>query len=239
MSETDSTTPQVGPLILVVDDEPQVRRFLRAALEGHGYRVVETETGGAAITQAATRNPDLVLLDLGLPDMDGFEVTRRLREWSTNPIIIISVRGREQDKVDALDLGADDYVTKPFGVPELLARIRVALRHGERLATGKSEPVFTVGELKVDLASRQVTVGGRGVRLTPTEYNLLATLVRHAGRVVTHRQLLQEAWGPAYTSQTQYLRVYMGQLRHKLEPAPSRPRYILTELGVGYRLKTE
>ena len=239
MSEKDGTCPSTSPLILVVDDELQVRRFLRAALEGNGYRVFEAETGAMAITQAATRNPDVVLLDLMLPDLDGFEVTRRLREWTTTPIIVLSVRGQEQDKVEALDLGADDYVTKPFGVPELLARIRAALRRKERLATGASDAVFTVGELRVDLASRQVQVGRRSVHLTPTEYNLLAALVRHAGKVVTHRQLLQEAWGQAYTSQTQYLRVYMGQLRHKLEPEPARPRYIVTELGVGYRLMVD
>jgi len=239
MAEREPVTSQSGPLVLVVDDEPQVRRFLRAALEGNGYRVVETETGHAAITQAATRNPDIILLDLMLPDVDGFEVTRRIREWTTIPIIILSVRGRERDKVEALDLGADDYVTKPFGAPELLARVRVALRHRDRQIGGPPEASFSLGDLRVDLSTRQVSLGRRTLHLTPTEYNLLAVLIRHAGKVVTHRQLLTEAWGPAYTSQTQYLRVYMRQLRHKIEPEPTRPRFLITELGVGYRLKVE
>jgi len=237
MTEKESRSPSVAPLILVVDDEPQVRRFITAALEGHGFRVVEAITGGAAITQSATFNPDLILLDLMLPDIDGFEVTRRIREWTTTPIIMLSVREHELDKVKALDLGADDYVTKPFGIPELLARIRAALRHRDRQIAGTSEAVFTLDDLRVDLSSREVFVGESRIHLTPTEYNLLLVLVRHSGKVVTHRQLLLEAWGPTYTSQTQYLWVYMGQLRHKLEPEPARPRFILTEVGVGYRLR--
>jgi len=226
-------------LVLLVEDEPQMRRFLRAALVGHGYRLAEAETGSAALTEAATRNPEVVLLDLGLPDMDGIEVTRRLREWSQIPIIVISARGQEKDKVTALDAGADDYLTKPFGVDELLARMRVARRHHEALAGGDEEAVFTRGEIRVDLARRQVFVGGEEKHLTPTEYRLLAALVRNAGKVLTHRHLLKEAWGPAYASETQYLRVYMGQLRHKLEPDPARPRYLVTEPGVGYRLRLE
>jgi two-component system KDP operon response regulator KdpE len=216
-------------LVLLVEDEPQMRRFLRAALVGHGYRLAEAETGSAALTEAATRNPEVVLLDLGLPDMDGIEVTRRLREWSQIPIIVISARGQEKDKVTALDAGADDYLTKPFGVDELLARMRVARRHHEALAGGDEEAVFTRGEIRVDLARRQVFVGGEEKHLTPTEYRLLAALVRNAGKVLTHRHLLKEAWGPAYAS----------ELRHKLEPDPARPRYLVTEPGVGYRLRLE
>jgi two-component system, OmpR family, KDP operon response regulator KdpE len=227
------------PLVLLVEDEPQMRRFLRAALTGHGYKLVEAETGVSGLTEAATRNPEVILLDLGLPDLDGLEVTRRLREWATTPIIVISARGQEKDKVAALDAGADDYLTKPFGVGELLARIRVALRHRDAQAGAPEEPVFTLGPIRVDLAKRQVFVGEDEKHLTPTEYRLLTTLLRHAGKVLTHRQLLKEAWGPPYAGETQYLRVYMGQLRHKLEPDPARPRYLVTEPGVGYRLRTE
>jgi two-component system KDP operon response regulator KdpE len=226
-----------GPerLVLVVEDEPPVLRFLRATLAANGYRVVEANTGAMALVEAATRSPDLVLLDLGLPDLDGMEVTRRLREWSTRPIIVISARGREDDKVKALDAGADDYLTKPFGVPELLARMRVAFRNANRLAAGAGDPVFEVGELRVDLGARRVSLAGQDVHLTRTEFNLLGTLVKHAGKVVTHRQLLREVWGPG-TAESHYLRVYMGQLRHKLEKDPAQPRYLLTETGVGYRL---
>ena len=228
------------PLVLLVEDEPQMRRFLRAALTSHGYRLIETDNGAGALGEAATRNPDIILLDLGLPDMDGVEVTRRLREWTRIPVIVISARGQERDKVAALDAGADDYLTKPFGVPELLARMRVAQRHREAAASETSaEPAFVVGDLRVDIVARQVFAAGEEKRLTPTEYRLLLTLVRHAGRVVTHRQLLAEAWGEAYVAQTHYLRVYMGQLRHKLEPDPTRPRYLVTEPGVGYRLRVE
>jgi two-component system, OmpR family, KDP operon response regulator KdpE len=229
-----------APLVLLVEDEPQMRRFLRAALTSHGYRLVESDSGAAGLAEAATRNPEIILLDLGLPDMDGVEVTRRLREWTRIPVIVISARGQERDKVAALDAGADDYLTKPFGVPELLARMRVAQRHREAASAGSSEePAFVVGDLRVDMVARQVFSAGEEKRLTPTEYRLLLTLVRHAGRVVTHRQLLAEAWGEAYVSQTHYLRVYMGQLRHKLEPDPARPRYLVTEPGVGYRLRME
>lgn len=223
------------PLILVIEDEAQMRRFLRASLTTNGYQVVESATASDGIAQAASRAPDLVLLDLGLPDQDGLEVTVRLREWTKLPIIVISARGREEDKIQALDSGADDYLTKPFGVGELLARIRVALRNAARGELGTSE--LLVGRLKLDLARRQVLVGGAEVHLTPIEYKLLATLAKYAGRVVTHRQLLREVWGPGSSEQTQYLRVYMGQLRHKLEQNPSRPEFLTTEPGVGYRLK--
>jgi len=226
------------PLVLIIEDEPQMRRFLRAALTGHGYKLVEAETGNAGLTEAATRNPEIVLLDLGLPDLDGLEVTRRLREWSEAPIIVLSARGQEKDKVDALDAGADDYLTKPFGVGELLARMRVAKRHRDAVGSTE-EPVFTLGPIRVDMARRRVFVGDDEKRLTPKEYRLLTALVRHAGKVLTHRQLLKDAWGPPYVNETHYLRVYMGQLRHKLEPDPARPRYLVTEPGVGYRLRVE
>jgi two-component system KDP operon response regulator KdpE len=224
-------------LILLIEDEPQMRRFLRITLQGHGYRLVESETGQDGLLQATTRNPDVILLDLGLPDMDGLDVTRRLREWSQTPIIVISARQQEQDKVKALDAGADDYLTKPFSANELMARIRVALRHAARHASGKPEPVFTIQNLRVDLAQRQVFIDDHEVHLTPIEYKLLATLVRYAGKVITHRQLLQEVWGPAHVNEVQYLRVYMTQLRHKLEDDPTRPRFLINEPGVGYRLK--
>jgi len=227
------------PLILVVEDEPQMLRFLRASLGTHGYRLVECLTGTEGIEQSALRSPDVILLDLGLPDVDGLEVTRRLREWTRTPIIVLSARDQDEDKIRALDAGADDYLTKPFSVGELHARIRVALRHLATAGDNPEEPVFRMDELRVDLGKRQVFVGESEVHLTPTEYNLLATLVRHAGRVVTHRQLLREVWGPPYVEHTQYLRVFMGQLRHKLEENPARPRYLVNEPGVGYRLKAE
>ena len=227
------------PLVLVVEDEPQVMRFLRATLPDHGYRMVEAATGTQALVEASTRGPDLVLLDLGLPDLDGVEVTRRLREWSAVPILVVSARGQERDKVEALDAGADDYLTKPFGTEELLARMRVALRHASRVKGEDGDSVFEAGELKVDLGARLAFLRGEEVRLTRTEYRLLAVLVQNAGRVVTHRQLLREVWGPGSTSETHYLRVYMAQLRHKLEDDPAQPRYLLTETGVGYRLRAD
>jgi two-component system, OmpR family, KDP operon response regulator KdpE len=230
--------PGLSPLVLVVEDEPQMRRFIRATLPAHGYRLVEAETAAQALLEAATRAPDLILLDLGLPDLDGVEVTRRLREWSATPIVVLSARGQEGDKIQALDAGADDYLTKPFGTGELLARMRVALRHGARAGEG-GDSVFRSGDLKVDLGTRRVYLGPREVRLTRTEYNLLAALTRHAGKVLTHRQLLKEVWGPGSVDQHHYLRVYMGQLRHKLEEDPARPRYLVTETGVGYRLKAD
>jgi two-component system KDP operon response regulator KdpE len=224
-------------VVLVIEDEPQVMRFLRATLGAHGYRMFEATTGSLGLSEAATRTPDVILLDLGLPDGDGVDVARRLREWSKAPIIVISARGQEGDKVQALDAGADDYLTKPFGVGELLARMRVALRNAVRASAG--EPTFRVGGLLVDLGTRRVSLADREVRLTRTEYKLLAVLVQHAGKVVTHRQLLREVWGPGSVEHSHYLRVYMGQLRHKLEQDPARPRYLETEVGVGYRLRTD
>jgi two-component system KDP operon response regulator KdpE len=228
-----------GPLILVIEDEAQIRRFLRASLSSHGYRLQEAATGEEGLTKAATFQPDLIILDLGLPDLDGLEVTTRLREWTALPVIVLSARGQEQDKVAALDAGADDYLTKPFGVAELLARLRVALRHSSKTPTEQTAPIFTTSDLAVDLARRQVTIRGQEIHLTPIEYKLLATLVKYAGKVVTHNQLLREVWGPGYAEETHYLRVYMGQLRHKLENEPARPRYILNEPGVGYRLRSD
>jgi two-component system KDP operon response regulator KdpE len=226
-------------LILIIEDEVPIRRFLRAALSASNYRWVEAGTAQEGLSQAALRQPDLVILDLGLPDMDGLEVIRQLRGWSSMPIIILSARQQEGDKVLALDAGADDYLTKPFGVAELLARIRVALRHGSRPAPGSESPVFEVGELRVDLSLHQVLVAGTEMHLTPIEYRLLATLVHHAGKVLTHRQLLREVWGPGYADESHYLRVYVAQLRRKLEADPARPRYLITEPGVGYRLRVE
>jgi len=227
-----------GPVVLVIEDEPPIRRFLRPSLASQGYRVVEAETGEDGLIQAATRQPDLVVLDLGLPDLDGIEVIRRLREWATVPIIVLSARGGESDKVAALDAGADDYVAKPFAVGELLARARVALRHSAQ-AREPGESTFTLRHLRVDLGRRRVWLGDVEVRLTPIEYRLLAVLVRHAGKVLTHRQLLQEVWGPGQVEQTHYLRVYMANLRRKLEADPARPQLLRTEPGVGYRLLTE
>jgi two-component system KDP operon response regulator KdpE len=226
------------PLVLVVEDEAQMTRFLRATLPAQGYRIVEAATGEQGLVEAATRAPDLILLDLGLPDIDGVAVTRRLREWSATPVIVLSARGQENDKIEALDAGADDYLTKPFATGELLARMRVALRNAARGAAA-ADPVFEVGELRVDLGARRVFVGEREVRLTRTEYRLLAMLVRYAGKVVTHRQLLKEVWGPGSVDQSHYVRVYMAQLRHKLEADPARPRYLVTETGVGYRLRSD
>jgi two-component system KDP operon response regulator KdpE len=227
------------PLVLVVEDEVQVMRFLRATLGAHGYRLAEAASGTQALLEATTRPPDLILLDLGLPDLDGVEVTRRLREWSTTPIIVVSARGREGDKIQALDAGADDYLTKPFGAGELLARMRVALRNAARAGAGAGETVFRNGDLAVDLGARRVTVAGREVHLTRTQYKLLAQLVKNAGKVVTHRHLLREVWGPGSVEHSHYLRVYMGQLRHKLEQDPARPRWLETETGVGYRLRVD
>jgi two-component system KDP operon response regulator KdpE len=236
VKEAEPEAPQRS--VLVVEDERPVMRFLRATLCAHGYLVHEAANGAQALVEAATRTPDLILLDLGLPDIDGVEVTRRLREWSITPIIVVSARGQESDKVQALDAGADDYLTKPFGAEELLARMRVAVRNAARIGEG-GQSVFQTGELKVDLGARLVFLAGAEVHLTRTEYRLLALLVKHAGKVITHRQLLREVWGPGAVSQSHYLRVYMGQLRHKLEADPARPRYLATETGVGYRLRLE
>ena len=226
------------PVVVVIEDEPQIRRFLRAALHGQSYRLFEAATGADGLMEAASRQPDVVILDLGLPDIDGLEVIRRLREWSSVPVIVLSARGGERDKVTALDAGADDYIEKPFGTDELLARIRVALRHtagGPRA----EDALFTVGELHVDQSRRHVHIDGTEVHLTPIEYRLLTTMVRHAGKVLTHRQLLREVWGPNHVEDAHYLRVYMGQLRRKIEREPAQPRYLLTEPGVGYRLVDE
>jgi two-component system, OmpR family, KDP operon response regulator KdpE len=225
-----------GAKILVVEDEQEIRRFLRASLSDHGYHLIETQTGRAGLMQAASQQPDLVILDLGLPDIDGLEVIRQLRQWSHMPIIVLSARGRETEKVGALDAGADDYLTKPFSVGELLARMRVALRHAVQLPGEVGDPVFTLDGLCVDLARRQVFVADKEVHLTPIEYRLLTTLTRHAGQVITHRQLLKEVWGPDSVSETHYLRVYMAQLRRKIETDPAQPRFLLTEPGIGYRL---
>jgi two-component system KDP operon response regulator KdpE len=224
------------PEVLVIEDEAQMRRFIRASLSAHGYTVSEAMTGGEAIALATSRNPDVILMDLGLPDTDGVDLTRRVREWSRTPIIVISARGRETDKVEALDAGADDYLTKPFGVEELLARIRVALRHALG-AVRADESLLEFGSLRIDLARREVKVEGRDVHLTPTEYRLLTLLARNAGRVLTHRQIIREVWGPSYAGQTHHVRVHMAELRKKIEADPARPRLILTEPGVGYRLR--
>ena len=225
--------------VLLIEDEPEIRRFLRTTLPAHGFRLYEAATGTDGLTEAQARNPDLILLDLGLPDLEGSEVIRQVREWTATPIIVLSARDQEQVKVGALDLGADDYVTKPFGVDELLARMRAALRHASRSAADVGEPVFTLGDLKVDLGRRQVFVSAKEIHLTPIEYKLLTTLIRYAGKVMTHRQLLKEVWGPLHVEEGHYLRVYMRQLRNKLEKNPAHPRYLVTELGVGYRLRTE
>jgi two-component system KDP operon response regulator KdpE len=225
-----------GPLVLLIEDEPQVRRFLRATLTSHGFRFVEAESAAEGLAMATSHNPDVILLDLGLPDGDGIVLTRRMREWSRTPIVVISARGRENDKVEALDSGADDYLTKPFGVNELLARIRVALRHAQQLGS-PGVPVLQLGPLRIDFDRRLVTRDDAQIHLTPIEYRLLVTLARNAGRVLTHRQLLKEVWGPAHGDQTHYLRVYMAALRRKIEPEPARPKLLLTEPGVGYRLR--
>lgn len=223
------------PRILVIEDEQPIRKFLRISLESQGLALIEAETAERGLQAAAAEPPDVVILDLGLPDADGLDVIRRLREWTAVPIIVLSARGREADKIAALDGGADDYLTKPFGVGELMARLRVALRHRSPTQAG-DEPAFQTGSLRIDLAARRVFIDEQEVHLTPTEYRLLTTLVRHAGKVVTHRQLLKEVWGPDSLEENQYLRVYFGQLRRKIERDPARPRYLLTEPGVGYRL---
>jgi len=227
------------PIVVLIEDELQIRRFLRATLVGQGYRLFEATTGADGLIEVASRQPDVVIVDLGLPDIDGLEVIRRLREWTAVPVIVLSARGQERDKVTALDAGADDYVSKPFGAGELLARIRVALRHTAGASHEGEEAAFKVGDLEVDQLRRHVTMRGAEVKLTPIEYKLLTTLVHHAGKVVTHQQLLREVWGPSHDDQAHYVRVYMAHLRHKLEAEPARPRYLLTEPGVGYRLAAE
>src|SRR2546423_11974579 len=224
------------PVVVLIEDEPQIRRFLRATLTGQGYRLFEAATGADGLVEVGSRQADVVIVDLGLPDIDGIDVIRRLREWTAVPIIVLSARGQERDKVIALDAGADDYVSKPFGAGELLARIRVALRHTAGASHEGEDAAFKVGELEVDQLRRHVSMRGVEVKLTPIEYKLLTTLVHHAGKVVTHQQLLREVWGPSHDDQAHYVRVYMAHLRHKLEAEPARPRYLLTEPGGGHRL---
>jgi two-component system KDP operon response regulator KdpE len=223
--------------VLVVEDEQQMLRFLRTALTAQGYAILEAGTARDAVVEATTHNPELILLDLGLPDGDGIDLTRKFREWTRVPIIVISARGREDDKVAALDAGADDYLTKPFSVNELLARMRVALRHAAQAGTDTTSTVIEAGPLRVDQSRREVAVDGREVRLTPIEYRLLVLFARNAGKVLTHRQILKEVWGPPYMGETHYLRVFMAQLRRKIETDPARPRLLVTEPGVGYRMR--
>jgi two-component system, OmpR family, KDP operon response regulator KdpE len=224
--------------VLIIEDEPPIRRFLRPAIEAAGWRLLEADTGRAAILEASQSWPDVIILDLGLPDIDGLEVIRRVREWSQVPIVILSARGQEADKIKALDAGADDYVQKPFSVSELLARLRVALRRSA-LSHSETDQPITAGDIIIDLVHRQVTTQGREVHLTPIEYKLLTTLARNAGLVMTHRQLLNEVWGPGHGNESQYLRIYVRQLRQKLEPNPTQPRHLLTEVGVGYRFRID
>jgi two-component system KDP operon response regulator KdpE len=226
-----------NPVVVVIEDDPPMRRFLRTSLRTQGFQVFEAETGQRGLVEAGSRKPDLIIVDLGLPDMDGVEVVRALREWTTLPIIILSARSAEQHKIEALDAGADDYLTKPFGLGELLARMRVALRHSALNPQSGESDLFNIGGLSVDLQKRLVSVDGNPVHLTPTQYRLLSVLVKHAGRVLTHRQILSAVWGPSYLDNAHYLRIYMSQLRQKLEADPTRPQYLLTESGVGYRLK--
>ncbi len=227
------------PTILIVEDEPEIRRFLRISLVNHGYTLLETPKGEEGLALLAEKKPALVILDLGLPDLDGVNFTKRAREWSSVPIIVLSARTQEKDKIEALEAGADDYVTKPFGILELLARIKVAFRHSDKVAAGGAveEPVFTTGDIKVDLAKRTVHLKGEEVHCTPIEYQILTMLVKNADRVVTQQVLLREIWGPGHAKQGHYLRVYVGTLRQKLEEQAARPKYLITEPGVGYRLR--
>jgi two-component system KDP operon response regulator KdpE len=227
------------PLVLLIEDEDRMRKFVRISLLSNGFRLIEASTGEEGMTLAAAQTPDVIVLDLGLPDISGFEVTRRLREWSTVPIIVLSARGHEQDKIRALNDGADDYLTKPFGPGELVARLGVALRHAARHTQDSTGSVITSGDLRIDLARRLVFVRNAEVHLTPIEYKLLASLAKHGGMVLTHRQLLREVWGPGEGNQTQSLRVHMAQLRHKVEQDAARPQHIVTEPGVGYRLRLD
>jgi two-component system, OmpR family, KDP operon response regulator KdpE len=236
-AKTANHAPGLAPLVLLVEDDRRMRKYLRTTLADQQLRVIETETGGEALAQAAAHNPELVLLDYGLPDIDGIQVTTKLRQWTAAPILILSVRDDEHDKIAALDAGANDFLIKPFGTGELLARIRVWLRHTQRAAADSLSSVLDVGPLQIDFGRRLAFVSGREVRLTPTQYKLFAMLMRNAGKVMTHEQILLGVWGPAYTRETQYLRVYMGQLRQKFEEEPARPRHFLTEPGVGYRLR--
>ncbi len=226
-----------NPVIVVIEDDPAIRLFLRTGLGAHGFKVFEADLGKKGIIEAGVRKPDLIILDLGLPDMEGIDVIKAIRAWSNMPIIILSARSTEQHKIDALDAGADDYLTKPFGLGELLARIRVEMRHSVSTPTQNQSGVFATGALKVDLMNRQVVVGDKEVHLTPIQYRLLSVLIKNAGKVLTHQYLLKEAWGPSYEDNPHYLRIYMSQLRQKLEIDPTQPQYLLTESGVGYRLK--
>jgi len=230
---------EVLPSILLIEDERQMRRFLRVTLHSEKYHIMEAETAADGLSQAALQKPDVVLLDLGLPDMDGQEVIKKLREWSTVPIIVISAREQEGDKIKALNSGADDYLTKPFGAGELLARIRVAIRHATSKKTDQRDPVFIAEDLKIDFLKRQIHLGDHEIHLTPIEYRLLMVLINNAGRVMTHRQILKEVWGPPYIEQTQYLRVFMNQLRKKIEKDSTRPRFLLNEPGIGYRFRLD
>lgn len=226
-----------NPVIVVIEDDSQICRFLRTSLRVQGFQVIEAGTGERGLVEIGTRKPELVILDLGLPGMNGIEVIHKVREWSLVPIIVLSARSQESNKIAALDAGADDYLTKPFSIGELLARIRVPLRRAAQLAGNGVETVFRVGDLQVDLSSRSVHIGEQEIQLTPIEYRLLVALIRHAGKVLTHRQLLMEVWGPAYVEHAHYVRIYMGQLRRKLEADPTHPSYLITEAGIGYRLK--
>jgi two-component system KDP operon response regulator KdpE len=228
------TTPH--PIVVLIEDEPQIRRFLRAILPSQGIELFEAASGERGIVEVGLHRPDVVVLDLGLPDINGVDVVKRLREWTDVPIIVLSARSEEADKIAALDAGADDYVTKPFGVGELLARLRAAMRRRARRADGAE--TFVIGPITIDLAARRIERAGEAVHLTPIEYRLFTELVRHAGKVLTHRQLLKEVWGPSHVEDAHYLRIYMAQLRRKLEDDPTQPRYLLTEPGVGYRLET-
>ncbi len=227
------------PVVLVIEDEAPIRRFLKLTLSEHGFKFKEALTGQEGLQKAAFDKPDLIILDLGLPDLEGLEVTKQLREWSTIPIIVLSARGNDKDKVEALDAGADDYLTKPFSVPELLARLRVAMRHAARLAPEPDGANFAFGDVRVDLLKRQVFVEDAEVHLTPIEYKLLLAMVQHAGKVVTHNQLLRQIWGDSYGDESHYVRVFMAQLRRKLEKDSAHPRHFITEPGVGYRLKID
>ncbi len=225
-----------GPKVLIVDDEPQIRRFLRASLQSHDYDLLEAENGKEAVKACTVQKPDLMILDLGLPDMDGLDVIKSVREWSAVPIIVLSIRSDDADKIEALDRGANDYVTKPFSMGELLARMRAALRQGHG-ANGEAEPVLNAGDLSIDMSKRLVSRSGTPVKLSRKEYDLLKILATHPDKVITHQQLLKEVWGPGYVEETQYLRVYIGQLRQKLERDPAEPAHLITEPGVGYRLR--
>jgi two-component system KDP operon response regulator KdpE len=225
--------------ILLIEDDPQIRRFLRASLPTQGYELLEAGSGREGLGLVAAQIPDLILLDLGLPDMEGIEVIHRVREWSNVPVVVLSARDQEREKVATLDAGADDYLTKPFGVGELMARIRVGLRRPSQAREGRKETVFSMGNITVDLEKRQVFRGSEEIHLTPIEYKLLTTLIKYQGKVVTHRQLLKEVWGPSYTDQNPYLRIFILNLRRKLEDNPTRPTYLLTDPGVGYRLRDQ